>query len=131
MTDSTHEEYAAEAQRRWGDTEAYRQSQSRTASYSDADWAEIKAEMESIEADFAASMLGGVPADADEAIELAERARQHIDQRYYTCSHVMHATLADMYTGDERFRSHYEDRAEGLAEYVAAAIKANAAKHAA
>ncbi len=37
----------------------------------------------------------------------------------------MHAGLADLYTADERFRAHYEDRAEGLAEYVAEAIKAN------
>ena len=41
----------------------------------------------------------------------------------------MHAGLADMYTADERFRAHYEERADGLAEYVAAAIRSNLARH--
>ena len=51
----------------------------------------------------------------------------HIDRRFYPCSHSMHVSLAEMYTVDPRFRAHYEDRAEGLATYVAAAIRANAA----
>ena len=128
MADYDHEKYADEARTRWGDTEAYRQSQSRTKSYSDADWAEIKAEMDSIEADFAAAMNGGATPDSEAGMALAERARLHIDQRYYTCSHSMHAALADMYTADERFRAHYDDRAEGLAQFVSDAIKANAAR---
>ena len=32
-----------------------------------------------------------------------------------------------MYTADERFKANYEKRGEGLAEYVATAIKANQA----
>jgi hypothetical protein len=33
-----------------------------------------------------------------------------------------------MYTADERFKANYEKRGEGLAEYVATAIKANQAR---
>jgi hypothetical protein len=40
----------------------------------------------------------------------------------------MHAGLADMYTADARFAAHYEERAAGLAAFVSAAIKANAAR---
>ena len=61
-------------------------------------------------------------------MDLAEAARLHIDRRYYACSHRMHVGLAEMYTADARFRKHYDDRAPGLAEYVAAAIVANAAR---
>jgi superoxide dismutase len=61
-------------------------------------------------------------------MDLAERARRHIDDRFYACSHAMHAALADMYTSDERFRAHYDDRHQGLAAYVSAAIKANAVR---
>lgn len=129
MRESSNEEHAAEVERRWGGTEAYRQSRARTKSYTDSDWADIKAELESIEAGFAATMSRGVPANAEEAVELAERARRHIDERYYTCSHEMHVKLAEMYTADERFRAHYDERVDGLAEYVAAAITANAEKH--
>ena len=38
--DGFNEEYAREAEERWGDTDAYRQSQERTARYTAEDWAE-------------------------------------------------------------------------------------------
>ena len=129
MSDHTHRSHAEEVRERWGHTDAYRQSAARTTSYSESVWAEIKAELESIESDFADAMVQGIAPDADAARALAERARLHIDRRYYACSHEMHSALADMYTADDRFRAHYEDRVDGLAEYVAAAIKANAARH--
>ena len=128
MNDSMNHDYQAEVEARWGETEEYRQSKRRTASYSKDDWAVIKAELESIEADFADALARGVPTDADEAVDLAERARGHIDRWYYTCPPAMHAKLADMYTSDARFKAHYDDRQAGLAEYVAGAIKANAAR---
>lgn len=126
MTDQNHAALAAEAEERWGETEAFAESKRRTSSYSDADWTRIKAELEKIESDFAATMAEGVAPDDARAMELAERARMHIDRWYYTCSPAMHATVAEMYTTDARFRAHYDDRREGLAEYVAAAIRANA-----
>ena len=129
MSDHTQDQYADEARERWGDPEAYRQSGDRTKSYSDADWVEIKAELEAIEAGFADVMEAGVAPDGDEAVALAEQARLHIDRRYYTCSHAMHVQLADMYIADERFKAHYDDRRAGLAEFVSAAMKANAARH--
>lgn len=128
MTKPDARELEAEAKARWGDTEQYRESARRTRKYTDADWAMIKAEAEAVEADFAELMgEGGAPAD-DAALSLAERARAHINQYYYACSPQMHAMLADMYTVDPRFRAHYDDRAEGLADFVAGAIKANAAR---
>ena len=42
------EDYAGEADQRWGDTEAYRQSQRRVASYTKEDWQQIKAEEEEV-----------------------------------------------------------------------------------
>jgi len=122
------ERYDAEVRERWGDTEAYAASSRRTKSYTDADWAEIERGQEDIEAALAQAMAEGAAADGDRAADLAEAARRHIDRWFYPCSREMHAGLADMYTADERFRAHYEDRAEGLAEYVAAAIKANLAR---
>lgn len=121
-----HQAWAAEAEERWGDTEAYRVSARRTARYSPEDWARIKGELETIEASFADAFSSGAPSDGPRAIGLAEEARLHIDRHYYPCSHAMHVGLAEMYTADPRFRAHYDERAEGLAEYVAAAIRANA-----
>jgi hypothetical protein len=91
------------------------------------DVAFFKGQLEAIEAGLAAAMVAGAPADGERATDLAEEARQHIDRWFYRCSHSMHSGLADMYTADERFKANYEKRGEGLAEYVATAIKANQA----
>lgn len=129
MKDMVNAAHQAEAEERWGSTDQYRQSSKRTASYSDEQWKTIRAELENIEADFADAQQEGVSPDGDEAAALAERARMHIDRWFYTCTHQMHATVSEMYTADARFKAHYDDRSEGLAEYVAAAIKSNAARH--
>lgn len=125
---SEMDQHEAEARERWGDTEAYAESSRRTKSYNDADWTTIKREQSDIEQRLAESMTAGAPPDGERATDLAEEARLHIDRWFYPCSHAMHAGLADMYTSDERFKAHYEDRAEGLAAYVSAAIKANLAR---
>lgn len=129
MTDRMNEAHQAEAEERWGSTEQHRQSKKRTASYNDEQWLKIHAELDDIEADFADVLQEGASPKADEAAELAERMRLHIDRWYYSCTHEMHAKVAEMYTGDARFKAHYDDRSEGLAEYVVAAIKSNAARH--
>lgn len=123
-----HEEHAVEAKERWGGTEACRESSRRTRGYTDEDWATVKGRQEAIEAGLAAAMEAGEPADGERAVALAEEARLHIDRWFYPCSPAMHAGLAEMYTADPRFRAHYEERARGLAAYVARAIRANAAR---
>lgn len=128
MSEHDQAHFEAEIQERWGDTEAYKESSRRTKDYSKDDLAKIKAESDGIEAGLAAAMLDGDAADGERAMDLAEAARLHIDRWFYPCSTAMHAGLAEMYTADERFKAHYEDRAEGLAGFVAAAIKANAAR---
>jgi hypothetical protein len=128
MDAGDHGPQAAEAQARWGHTDAYRESAKRTQSYSKADWDRIKAETEAIERGFAEAMTGGELAESARAMDLAERARLQIDGSFYPCSHAMHVKLAEMYTADARFRAHYDDRAEGLAQYVANAIRANGAR---
>jgi DNA-binding transcriptional MerR regulator len=119
------EEYAIEAEQRWGDSEAWKQSQSRTAALSKDDWVRIKAETDALEAAFAAAMTDHVPADSEQARALAERHRASIEQ-HYDCSYEMHLCVAETYVSDERFRQHYEDVAPGLAQYTRDVIVANA-----
>jgi len=119
------EEYAAEAEQRWGTTDAWKQSQSRTATLSEDDWQHVKAETDALEAAFAQAMVAGAPVDSARAGELAERHRASI-ARFYDCSHSTHRNLAEMYVADERYRQHYEDAAPGLAQYTRDVIVANA-----
>lgn len=121
------EEYAEEAEQRWGNTDAWKQSQERTSSFTKDDWAAIKEETDRLEADFAAALRNGVAADSTEAGVLAERHRSGI-ARHYDCNHEMQVNLAEMYIADERFAKHYNDIAPGLAQYVRDVIVANAAR---
>jgi MerR family transcriptional regulator, thiopeptide resistance regulator len=126
--DGFSEEYQAEAEERWGDTEAWAQSQRRTAAYSKEDWLAIKAEQDDVERRFASALAAGVPADSEQAMDVAEEHRQHISRWFYDCPPEMHAGLGRMYIEDERFTAHYEQTAPGLAQYVSTAVQANAAR---
>lgn len=119
------DEYAAEAQERWGDTDAWRQSQARTARFDKDDWRRIKAEGDALEAKLADAMRAGVAAGSPEANALAEEHRAGIEQ-FYDCGYEMQVCLAEMYIADPRFTAHYDTRAPGLAQFVRDVIVANA-----
>ena len=121
--------YAAEADERWADTDAYRESARRATRYTKADWARIKAEGGAVTELLAAAMRARLPADGPEAMDAAEAHRRQIDEAFYPCSYEMHAGLAEMYLADPRFTATYEAVAPGLAQYVHDAILANAARH--
>jgi len=121
-------EYEAEVEERWGDTDAYRQSARRTARYTKADWERLGAEADEINRRFVHLMADGVAADSEAAMEVAAAHRAHISKWFYECPIEMHAGLGQMYITDQRFRDNIDQAGEGLAEYMAAAIAANAAR---
>jgi DNA-binding transcriptional MerR regulator len=126
--DHFDDSYAQEAEERWGDTEAWAQSQRRTKSYSKEQWQQIKDEGDEINARYVRLMQDGVPADSEDAMDVAEDARQQICTWFYDCPRQMHAGIAEMYVTDPRFTRTYEDVAPGLARYVRDAVVANAAR---
>jgi MerR family transcriptional regulator, thiopeptide resistance regulator len=119
-------EHEAEAEQRWGDGDAYRESQRRTRRYGRTEWLEIRDEAGQIGAGLVAAMTQGLPPQSEEAMDLVEQHRQHISRWFYDCSHDMHRGLGEMYVADPRFAKHYEDQAPGLSAYVRAAVLANA-----
>jgi len=120
------DEYAEEAEQRWGETEAWKQSQRRTSKYTKSDWAEVKAEMDATNAAFVLAMTDGEPATSERAMDAAEAHRQHIHHRFYDLTPELHRGLGDMYLADPRFTKTYEDMEPGMAQYVRDAIHANA-----
>jgi DNA-binding transcriptional MerR regulator len=129
--DGFGEEYAAEAQERWGDTDAWRQSSARTKEYTKADWAQIKEDQDANVAAFLDAKRAGLPATSPEAMDAAEAHRRLIHDRFYDVSYAMHKGLADMYVADPRFTATYDEAPgePGLAAYIRDAIHANAARH--
>jgi DNA-binding transcriptional MerR regulator len=122
------EDHAEEAEQRWGETEAYRQSQRRVAAYTKEDWQQLKAEEEEVRARLAAAFAAGLAPDSEEAMAAAEAHRQHISRWFYECTYDIHRGLTDMYVSDERFRSNYDATAPGLAKYIREAAHANASR---
>ncbi len=120
------DEHAAEASRRWGDSDAYQESQRKAASYGKDDWAAIASEAAAVDAGYAAELNAGTAPDDPAAMAIAERHRQLISRWFYDCPPAIHRGLGEMYVADERFRSRYEAIAPGLAEFVRAATTANA-----
>ncbi|MHA3837147.1 MerR family transcriptional regulator [Terrabacter sp. AAH1] len=127
--DGFSDEYQQEAQERWGESDAWKQSAARTKRYTKADWAEVKAEMEAVNSAFVRALQSGEPATGEAAMDAAEQHRRHIHDRFYDLDHTFHRGLADMYVADPRFTKTYEDIAPGLAAYVRDAIHANADRH--
>jgi DNA-binding transcriptional MerR regulator len=120
------EDYEEEAKQRWGNTDAYKESQRRVSEYTKDDWLAIKAEQEEVETNFAALFRSGAAPDSEGAMDTAEAHRNHITRWFYECGYEIHTGLGDMYVADERFRANYDKYAPGLSEFIKDAIHANA-----
>jgi DNA-binding transcriptional MerR regulator len=118
--------YAEEVQERWGDTDAYAESQRRTSRYGKEDWKRFRAGTEDWGRRFAALMDSGLPADGPAAMDLAEEHRQQISSWFYECSYEIHTGLGCMYESDPRFNSYFEKIKPGMAAFLNEAIHANA-----
>ncbi|MFJ8645650.1 MerR family transcriptional regulator [Streptomyces sp. NPDC093546] len=126
--DHDPEQYAEEVEQRWGDTEAYRESQRRAARYTKADWQRMQDENADWGARYQALMAEGEPPTGERAMELAEEHRQQIGRWHYACSYEMHQCLAEMYVTDERFTAYFDAMTPGFAAHLHDAIVANAAR---
>nr|WP_148260857.1 MerR family transcriptional regulator [Conexibacter woesei] len=119
-------EYSDEAGQRWGDSDAWKESQRRTAAYTKDDWIAIKAEADANIARFADALRIGEPATGPVAMELAEAYRLHLSRWFYDCSHEMHRGIAELFVSDPRYGTTWDEVAPGFTQYVHDAIVANA-----
>jgi len=121
-------QYAEEARREWGNTDAFVESQQRVKRYRPDDWKAIEAEQAAVYDDASSALKAGKsPSDAA-VMDIAERHRLAIDRWFYACNHAMHRGLASMYESDDRFRQSIDKHGEGLTTFLAEAIRANAAR---
>src|SRR5438132_1379631 len=74
------EAHEAEAKEKWGDTPQYAESKRRTKRYRAEDWAAIKAEAKEIGEAYGRAMDAGASPRDPIAMDVAERARLHIDR---------------------------------------------------
>lgn len=119
-------DYGQEVQERWGNTEAFQQSQARTSKYSHSDFAAAKVDQEAVTERFATAFGNGVDCKSAEVQEIVLAHRVAISKWFYECSFEMQQNLALMYINDERFKKYYDGRVRGLAQYVHDSIMAKA-----
>lgn len=116
------ERCADEVKARWGDTDAYRQSEEHYAARTDGENEQAAAEMAEIFSAFAAAM------DADpagpEAQALVSRWQAHITRYYYNCTDEILAGLGEMYVADPRFTENIDRYGDGTAAFIRDAIRA-------
>ena len=115
-------QYADEAKRRWGQTDAYRESEKRTEHYSKGDWQNVLDGMTQIFDQFAA--VRELPSDDARVISLVEAWKQYITDHMYTCTDEILAGLGQMYVCDERFKASIDRSGEGTADCMSRAIDA-------
>jgi len=112
--------YAAEVKERWGQTEAYKESAQKTASYDKEQWIAINNEADEIMQAFADARA--LSPSSSEAHALVERWQAHITKCYYTCTKEILAGLGQMYICDKRFTENIDKHGAGTARFMAEAI---------
>jgi len=115
--------YADEAKARWGNTDAYKQSQERVAKMTEEQFAAIGAEGDDITKKLAAlKEAGAAPTDAD----VHEQVARHYAWigHFYEPTLEMYRGLGSMYVDDPRFAANYEKYGAGLAVFFRDAIHA-------
>jgi MerR family transcriptional regulator, thiopeptide resistance regulator len=124
------QQYEAEAEQRWGGTDAYQESMRRTRSYRKQDWEVIKAEGGALYAELARLASAGVSPTSAEAMDLAEQHRAHITRWFYDCSPEIHRGLGQLYVDDARFTANLDRFGAGVAAFACQAFLANADRQA-
>jgi DNA-binding transcriptional MerR regulator len=114
------QKYAEETKQKYGQTDAYKESQQKTANYTKEDWATIMQQSNELYARIASLMDKG-PADP-QVQEAVAQCRQHITDSFYNCTPEIFRGLGDLYVNDERFTANIDKIKPGLAKFLREAM---------
>jgi DNA-binding transcriptional MerR regulator len=128
FNDPTYQQYKDEAEKRWGLTDAYKQSMERVGKMSESDLKRIKEESDDITKKLAGLFLKEVsPSDAS-VQEQIDRHYRNISN-FYDPGYAMYKGLGQMYVQDPRFRCTYDNYAPGIADFMRDAMTVYADLH--
>ncbi len=121
--DTARKQYEAEAKERWGKTDAYKEHEQKTSSYSKDKWQQVNDGLNVVLAEFSVCLQSGQAPESDEAQALVKELQSYITENYYTCGNDILKGLGQMYVADERFKQNIDKHATGTAEFVSKAIE--------
>ena len=113
--------YAAEIKERWGNTEAYKESEEKTASYDKQQWQTLNAQGSDLLKAFGDNRH--LPPDSEKVQALVEKWQTYISVNFYNCTKEILSSLGKMYVGDERFQKNIDQYGTGTAAFLSKAIK--------
>ncbi|WP_028593389.1 MerR family transcriptional regulator [Paenibacillus assamensis] len=112
--------YEQEVEEKYGHTDAYKESQEKTSTYTADDWKQIKHEWDSLYKQIAERMDKG-PAD-EEVQALISEYRSLITANFYNCTLEIFRGLGDLYTSDPRFTKNIDKVKPGLSSFLQQAM---------
>ena len=119
--------FATEVKERWGDTEAYAESQQKTGTYNEQKWNQLNGEGDSIMQKFGENRNS--EPDSDTAQELVKQWQEFITANFYHCTCEILSGLGLMYVKDDRFRKNIDKHGDGTAEFMSNAIEVYCKNH--
>ena len=114
--------YKAEAQEKWGKTDAYKEHTEKTKDYSGSKWNSLAADMDAILDEFTLCIKNSAQPQDAESQALVKKLQNHITENYYTCTDEILAGLGQMYVCDERFKNNIDKHGDGTAVFISEAI---------
>ena len=114
----TNEELAGlqeEAKQRWGDTDAWKQSQDRTKGYPNADYKRMEDDNRARLRALVADMANGIASPEVQAH--IRNHREHLRQ-FYEPNNEMYRCLGNMYVDDDRFAAYFREIDPRLPEFL-------------
>ncbi len=122
------EELSAEAKKRWGDTNAYKESEQKLRNMDKAGWDKIKQEGHDILTKGAELLDRNISSTSPEAEALIAEHYKHL-YNFYTPSYEMYKGLAEMYVSDPRFKKNFEQYHKDLPQFMHDAMIQYIKKH--
>ena len=119
--EAVKKKYAAEVRERWGNTDAYAESEKKSQNQTLDEQAKAADEAREIFDAFAEII--NTPPEGDQAQGLVAAWQAHITKNYYACTKEILTCLGEMYTADERFTENIDQSGEGTAAFMSQAIK--------
>ena len=115
--------YDLEIKQSFGNTDAYKEYEQKTANYSKDKWQMVNDGLMAVFTRFAECKKNGNTADSDDAQALVKELQNYITENYYTCTKEILVGLGQMYVADDRFKTNINKNGDGTAEFVSKAIE--------
>lgn len=115
------DEYTDQAKKTWGETDAYREYERKTAGYTPDKHRAVAAEMMALFTEFGA--LRGQDPAGDAVQAQVKKLQEFITENYYACTNPILASLGQMYAAGGEMTDNIDAAGgKGTAEFAAAAI---------